>query len=345
MAMTINQAREQATEAMNATLGGEDVEERARQVRQESTFDELFSLWLEQFAKPHKKSWDEDERRYKLYMAKSFGSKKLSWFTTTVRQWHQGITKQQKQKASKGVTISSTTANRGLALLNTVFNQAAPDIPNPCRGVSKFKEHSRERWLTPYELSRFFVALEDPHTNLLLRDYITLPLFTGARRSNVLAIKWTDIDCEQWTWTIPSTESKNKTAMSILFVRQAIDVLLRRKKTATSIFVLPSKKSTTGHYVSPTKAWGSLIKRAKLQGVRLHDLRRTIGSHMAAGGTSLHIIGKALGHKHQSTTQIYARMNLDPARNAMESAAEAMEAAKNLSKNVVTISQAKKQGR
>ncbi len=343
-AMTINQARGKAVELMNATLDGQDIEERARQVRQEFTFDNLFNLWLEHFAKPHKKSWDEDERRYKLYINKPFGNKKLSWFThTKIRQWHQGITKIQKQRAPKGTTVSPTTANRALALLNTVFNQAAPDIPNPCKGVSKFREQSRDRWLTPNELGRFFAALEAPQTPELSRDYILLSLFTGARRSNVLAMKWTDVDLGRKTWTIPAKESKNGVAMSVPLVDQSLDVLVRRKETASSIFVLPSDKSKTGHYVTPTKAWSSLIKRAGLQGIRLHDLRRTLGSHMAADGTSLYLIGKALGHKHQSTTQVYARVNLDPVRNAMERAAAAMEATKNVPEKVINISESKTQ--
>ncbi len=336
--ISIRQARDEVRELMNATVSGEDVEERKRQVREESTLDDIFTLWLKQFAQPHKKSWDEDKRRYKLYMQKTLGKKRISWFTPTkVRQWHQGITNLQKQKAPIGTTVSPTTANRALALLSTIFNQAAPDLKNPCHGVSKFREQSRDRWLTPDELSRFFNVLGDPQTTDLFRDYITLSLFTGARRSNVLAMKWADVNLTTKTWTIPAKESKNGTAMSVPLVDQVLEVLTRRKEKALSIFVLPSEKSKTGHYVTPTKAWSSLLKRAELKGVRLHDLRRTLGSHMAADGASLHIIGKALGHKHQKTTEIYARVNLDPVRIAMERAATAMESARELPKKVVNI--------
>jgi integrase len=218
-----------------------------------------------------------------------------------------------------------------------MFNQAAPDIINPCRGVPKFRERSRDRWLTPDELKRFFAALDDPRTPTDLRDYAIMSLFTGARRSNVLSMKWTDVDLTLQTWTIPADESKNSEAMAIPLVAQAMEILERRRKTASSIYVFPSETSKTGHYVTPTKAWSSLLKRADLQGVRLHDLRRTLGSHMAADGTSLHLIGKALGHKHTSTTQVYARVDLDPVRSAMERAAATMESARELPEKVVSV--------
>jgi len=340
--LPLGQARTQAAELMNATFNGEDIEERARMVRKELTFDELFYLWLEQFAKPHKKSWDEDERRYNLYMKKSLGRRKLTWFTPAkVRHWHQGITKLQKQRGPKGVTISPTTANRAIMLLSTVFNQASPDIPNPCHGVSKFKEKSRDRFLKPGELRRFFVALEDPKTPDDLKDYLMLSLFTGARRSNVLAIKWKDIDFDRQTWTIPANESKNNNAMTIPLVPQAVEVLSRRKVSTSSVFVLPSSRSKTGHYVTPTKAWRSLLSRSGLNGVRLHDLRRTLGSYMAINGCNIVAIGRALGHKNQKTTEVYARMSLDPIRDGMANAVNTMLSSRNLPNKNIRISNRK----
>ena len=59
----------------------------------------------------------------------------------------------------------------------------------------------------------------------------------------------------------------------------------------------------------------------------MHDLRRTMGSWQAAGGASLQVIGKSLGHRNTSTTEIYARLMLDPVRASMEKAGLAMVAA------------------
>ena len=68
---------------------------------------------------------------------------------------------------------------------------------------------------------------------------------------------------------------------------------------------------------------------ARLEDIRIHDLRRTMGSWQARTGASLVIIGKSLGHKSQQATAVYARLDLDPVRAAMETATSAMlEAAK-----------------
>jgi integrase len=72
------------------------------------------------------------------------------------------------------------------------------------------------------------------------------------------------------------------------------------------------------------QAWDRVREAAKLGDVRLHDLRRTLGSWQAASGASLPIIGKSLGHRNQKTTEIYALLDLDPVRQSVTTAAKAM---------------------
>ncbi|MBS1955263.1 MAG: tyrosine-type recombinase/integrase [Cyanobacteria bacterium SZAS-4] len=76
--------------------------------------------------------------------------------------------------------------------------------------------------------------------------------------------------------------------------------------------------------ISPKDAWLRIKRRARIDDVHLHDLRRTLGSWQAATGASLHVIGKTLNHKDSNTTAIYARLNLDPVRQAMENATDAL---------------------
>jgi integrase len=232
--------------------------------------------------------------------------------------------------------ISGTTANRALTLLSTVFNHMLPDIPNPCKGIKKFKEQSRDRFLQPEELKRFFDALKSPGTSDTLRSYILLSLFTGARRSNVMAMKWNCIDLKQKIWTIHGPETKNLEPLSVPLVDQAIEILKDIKKSANSIFVFPGT-GKTGHLVEPKKAWRTLIAIAGLSDIRLHDLRRTLGSYQTIGGTSLTIVGKTLGHKSTQATQVYARLNLDPVRKSMEEAVNKMTSTKDLPNKIVSI--------
>ena len=78
------------------------------------------------------------------------------------------------------------------------------------------------------------------------------------------------------------------------------------------------------HLVEPKTAWQRVVRRAKLNDCRMHDLRRTLGSWQAAGGASLLIIGKSLGHRSESATRVYARLATDPVRQSVEKATVAM---------------------
>ena len=111
--------------------------------------------------------------------------------------------------------------------------------------------------------------------------------------------------------------------MQIPLGPDVLEILRRRRAESSSLFVLPGP-GTKGHYREPKRAWGTLLKRAKLEDLRIHDLRRSMGSWMTIGGASLPIVGKALGHKTSQATSVYARLNLDPVRLAMEQAVEAM---------------------
>jgi integrase len=158
------------------------------------------------------------------------------------------------------------------------------------------------------ELKRFFEALvQEP--NEAMRDFFMLSLLTGARRANVLAMRWSEISFERKEWQIPRT--KNGDPQTITLTDEAIQVLKERKsmndeldKHAQSQFVFPGE-GKTGHLAEPCKGWLRTLERAGLEDLRIHDLRRTLGSWQAKTGASLVIIGKSLNHKHHSTTQVY----------------------------------------
>ena len=92
-------------------------------------------------------------------------------------------------------------------------------------------------------------------------------------------------------------------------------------------WVFPRPLNPKQHIPSPIKAWARVTKAAKLPDVRIHDLRRTAGSWMAATGANLSAIGKSLGHRTMATTAIYARLQLDGIKGAVDTAAAAMQQA------------------
>ena len=136
---------------------------------------------------------------------------------------------------------------------------------------------------------------------------------------------WKDINFENKTWRIE--ETKNGEPQIIHLSEQAIEILNRRSKSRYSDWVFPSRASVSGHIEEPKRAWKNVLQRAGIEDLRIHDLRRTLGSWQAATGANSYIIGKSLGHKTQAATAIYARLNLDPVRESVNKATEAMFAA------------------
>jgi len=216
------------------------------------------------------------------------------------------------------------TANRAISLLGVMFSKAIDwgwEGINPIVGIKKFREKSRERFLQGDELPRFFKALEDEQ-NRDLADFFMLSLLTGARRANVLSMRWQDISIERATWAIH--ETKNGSSQIVPIGTEAIAILVERLQSKTNDWVFPSSTSKSGHLEEPKSAWKRILSRANLEDLRLHDLRRTMGSYQAATGANSFIIGKSLNHKTSQATAIYARLNIDPVRASMEKATEAM---------------------
>lgn len=319
--MTIDQARRKTMEINLAIADGRSPAEAKRKLKSELLFSELFEEYLERHSKPKKKTWTEDLEKYKNHIEKPLGKRKLSEIDrAAISLIHSNITK-------AGHPIA---ANRILALISSVFGWAISAglwENNPAIGIRRNKEKSRDRFIQSDELPRFFQALaEEP--NETIRDYILISLLTGARRSNVCSMKWQDINFERAEWRIEAT--KNDTPQTVTLSPEAIEVLQNRKSD-DSEFVFPGI-GKSGHLQEPRKGWERILKRAGIKDLRLHDLRRTLGSWQAKTGASLAIIGKSLNHKNQNTTAIYARLDLDPVRDSVNTATSAMLAAGGLTK-------------
>jgi integrase len=215
-----------------------------------------------------------------------------------------------------------TMANRVVELLSSIYNRAIEwgyRDSNPCDGIKPFKETKRDRFIQAGELPRFFTALA-ADTSADFKHFVLLSLLTGARRSNVLAMRWQDVNVPAATWRIPQT--KNDDPQIVALVPEAVEILQERKPQDTGyVFPAPSK---SGYATPPKKRWRALLDRAAVVDLRIHDLRRSLGSWQAISGASLAIIGKSLGHKSADATMIYARLSLDPVRASLNTATSAM---------------------
>lgn len=314
--LSIQQARGKAAELNGAIARGENPARNKRSVRDENTLGELFNRYLEEHLKPKRKSWNSSKGLFERHL-KNWKLRKISEIRRTdVVALHTRI----------GANCGKVTANRVVELLRALFNRATAawewNGQNPAAKVEGFPEHERERFLQPDELPAFWKALQ-AEQNVTARDYFLISLLTGARRSNVQSMRWAELNFPAATWRIPEIKSKSGDAMTITLSAEAQAILHTRKALSTSEFVFPGV-GKTGHLIEPKSAWQRVLNRAGISDLRIHDLRRTLGSWQAAQGTSLQIIGKSLGHKSLETTRIYARLNLDPVRASVNAATDAM---------------------
>lgn len=221
-------------------------------------------------------------------------------------------------------------ANVALAELRAMFNWAANPLRghfsgvNPASGQAAFASVERERFLQPDELKPFFDALA-AEANETMRDFMLVALLTAARRSNVAAMAWADVNLGRAEWRVPGELMKNGQPQTITLSPEAVLILQNRRPASGKGFVFPSKRSKKkGHIVEPRRAWRRVLEVAGIDDLRIHDLRRTLGSWQARTGASLLLIGKSHNHKDPQSTQIYARLDLDPVRQSVERATAAM---------------------
>lgn len=314
--MTVDAARKEVQRKIVVVAAGGDPSADRREKRGEWTLGELWEHYLEHHSKPRKRSWKEDEAQWKRYL--------LSWRKRQLSE----IKKSDVQALHNrlGKDCGPYAANRLRSLLHSMFNVANDtgwNGANPVRGVKKFPEQKRERFLRADELPRFFAALEE-EDSVTVRDFVKIALLTGARKGNVQAMRWEQLNLARGEWVIPLTKAGE--SQTVHLSAAAVEILRERKDASGSEWVFPGK-GATGHLVDPTRIWKEILTRAGLPGLRIHDLRRTLGSWQAATGASLPIIGKSLGHRNASTTQIYARLDLDPVKVSVDTATAAILAA------------------
>lgn len=310
--ITPENARTQAKAIVSGMANGRSYKAEGRARRGEMTLGELVRDYIELTPmKPRSKAAYTDLLR--LYVPEDLAKCKLSEVSALK------LTKAHRANTQR----SHTSANRAVALIKAAFNWAKSaqlwDGQNPAVGIKKNPERSRTRYLQPAELARFFAALDDCEQPA--KDFFLLALLTGARRANVLAMAWRDIDMQEALWRIQAFDAKAGEDMSIPLTAEALALLQARKDAKQSDeWVFPAE-SKTGHYQEPKRAWATLRKRAEMEDLRIHDLRRTMGSWLVRTGANTAINAKALGHKSMQAAAVYQRIaDTDPVREAMQRA-------------------------
>jgi integrase len=288
------------------------------------TFKELVEAYIENRIRPHALT----PVRAEYYVRLRVGKYLRSWLDLPLNK----VTVDRVLAAKHACGKHHYAANEVVSLVRAMFNWSAGKrdgklnfwkVENPATDVSTYKKEKRKRFLQPDELVKFRKELENEQ-HKVLRDVLVLLLATGARKGNVCEMRWGDISLQLKRWHIPM--SKSGEGYEVNLTPAAVEVLERRRReiSETEPFVFPGR-SRSGHIVDVKKRWTEFRKRCEFPDVRLHDIRRTMGSYLAISGVSLQQIGAVLGHKSLGSTEIYAQLHNEAVAKALETGDATME--------------------
>lgn len=300
--LTLDQARDACKEILVRVAKLEDPLSQRQLIRKAETFGELWTSYLENHAKAKKRSWLEDQRRFDRCVPETWRPRKIESLTTKdIESLHFKIGQRSKVEA-----------NRTLALLSKMFTYARLD--NPCKGIEKWDEVKRDRWLSRDELLRLKDAIE-MEPNLYVRAGLWLLLLTGVRKGELLGAKWADIDFNTRVLFLRKTKSGKPHVVPLS--TEAITILENLPRMAGNPYVLPGAKAGRP-LVNIYKPWYQILKNAQLEDVHLHDIRRSFASMIVQSGQSLQLVSKLLNHSNTRTTEIYAHLADKQSRDAVE---------------------------
>ena len=346
-----DEARKIAREVLADAVKGRDPAKEKSQDRNAITFASLAADYLEIVASKKKpathylyKHWLND------LAVPALGKRKARDIgTNDVEKLHVSL---------QGTSI---TANRVLTTISSMYTWAMgpgkklEKMENPAAGIEKFREQGRERYLTNEELGRLGDAIRRAETDGIAWEpdpdkkikhapreenrriridqwaaaALRLYILTGARRGEILKLKWDNVDLERGLLFLDDSKTAKKTivlnapAISILSKLSRVDRYVIPGKLADTVPGRPAESRPRSDLKRP---WQMVRKEAGLDAsadnplfrVRLHDLRHTHASVGVGSNLSLQIVGKLLGHSQAKTTERYAHLADDPVRQASE---------------------------
>lgn len=267
-------------------------------------FDELADHYLRIHAS-NKKSGRKDKGYMRRELLPNFGGKQIHEITKVdILTWFNGF----GQGRSKPVA-----ANRAFQILKKMFNLAIEwgyfPGPNPCHGIKQFKEKARKRFLTKEEIKRLTLIL-NTKSPVVQAAFKTI-LLTGLRKGELLNIRARDVYLDRRLIFVP--ETKNGEERYVPLPPFEYFQLTANMKPEEYVF----KGNANNGRLNADKEWLKIRKEAELNDVTIHDLRRTFASHLAMQGESLLSIAKALGHKSQRSTEVYAHLQMQQTIDAV----------------------------
>jgi integrase len=337
--LTPDEARALARKTLAAVAQGSDPAAVKAAERRASTLREVAEIFLADHVEAKRKPTTAAHYRSLLekVVLPDLGSRKAEQVTTSdLAKLHAKMRDRPYQ------------ANRMLEVVGSLYSFASKRkiltlAFNPARGIEQYPEKGRERYLTADELSRLGDAIREAETAGLPYEVdetkltakhapqelhrrtkigphaaaaIRLLILTGARLREILHLKWVHVDFERGLLLLADSKTGKK---AIVLNAPALNILANLPRVGA--YVIAGQAAGTDDdkpRADLNRPWRAIVKRANLNGLRIHDLRHTHASVGAGLGLGLPIIGKLLGHTQASTTARYAHLDADPLRRASE---------------------------
>lgn len=265
--------------------------------RQKRSFDEGALRWLDEMA--HKKSI-EDDKTFIAHFREHLGH--LTLCQITADHIRDAVNKLQKD----GKPVTGARKNRYLSWIRAMLRKAEREWLwiDKAPTLRLYPEAKRRiRWLTPQEAERLIAELPDH-----LKPVITFALHTGLRRSNVVGLRWDQVDMQRQVAWVHGDEAKAGKAIGVPLNRSAIEAIRSQLGNSTEyVFTFKGKPMC----VTSNTAWRSALKRAGIGNFRFHDLRHTWASWHVQSGTSLVELQEMGGWETAGMVRKYAHLASD----------------------------------
>jgi len=299
------EAREMVARSIDP--GAKAISEKEEE-RKAPTLAVLAAEYLEKWAKPRKRSWKTDKRILEKDILPEWGQRKARDIT------RRDVIRILDNIVDRGAPIG---ANRTLAVIRKMFNFAvARDVvpASPCVAVqAPAPENRRDRVLSTEEIKGFWQGLEKTRITEGIRIALKLQLLTAQRKGEVISAAWADIDFGEGWWTIPAEKAKNGLPHRVPLSAMVLDLLQAAKPLAgDSPWVFPSPRGPR-HITGPAvdHALRLALKTLGMDHFTPHDLRRSVATHLTAGGTSRLVVQKILNHVESGVIAVYDRASYD----------------------------------
>jgi integrase len=301
---TTEAARVEAQRLLGEFAAGNDPAAEKAKEKALATIAELGERFITHYIPHHLKTSTQGEytRAINLFITPQIGKLKIvEVLRSDVATFHHSMRKIPYQ------------ANRVIGVLSVMLAQAElwglrPEGYNPCRGIKKFKEEKRERFLSLLELKKLGETLEAIQSKSpYVAHFFRLLILTGCRLGEIQTLKWDYVDFDGSILRLPDSKTGRKT---IYLGASAIEELNRIPRLAGNPYVICG--SIEGRFLADVQGpWELVRKAAGIEDVRIHDLRHTFASRAVALGQGLPTIGKLLGHTQTQTTARYAHLAAD----------------------------------